>query len=76
MDGQSAGLYTNILEDLKVVIKKLASLAVVRRMETLLTRSGSFCIHVRNLQKLMTEIYKSSNHLNRSLLWEFHEKSM
>ena len=42
--------------------------------ETLLTRSGSFCIHVRNLQKLMTESYKSMNHLNPSLIWEFHEK--
>ena len=42
--------------------------------ETLLTRSGSFCIHVRNLQKLMTGIYKSMNQLNPSLIWEFHEK--
>ena len=42
--------------------------------KTLLTRSGSFSIHVRNLQKLMTEIYKSINHLNPSLIWEFHEK--
>ena len=25
--------------------------------ETLLTRSGSFCIQARNLQNLMTEIY-------------------
>ena len=41
--------------------------------ETLLTRSGSFCIHARNLQKLMTKIYKSMNHLNPSLIWEFHE---
>ena len=41
---------------------------------TLLTRSDSFCIHVRNLQKLMTEIYKSMNQLNPSLVWEFHEK--
>ena len=29
---------------------------------------------VRNLQKLMTEIYKSMNQLNPSLVWEFHEK--
>ena len=43
-------------------------------LETLLTRSGSFCIHVRNLQKLMTEIYKSMNKLNPSLVCEFHEK--
>ena len=41
-------------------------------LETLLTRSGSFCIHVRNLQKLMTEIYKSMNQL--TLVLEFHEK--
>ena len=41
---------------------------------TLLNRSGSFCIHVRNLQKLMREIYKSMNQLNPSLVWEFHEK--
>ena len=43
--------------------------------ETLLTRSDSFCIHVRNLQKLMTEIYKSMNHLKPPLVWEFHEKN-
>ena len=42
--------------------------------ETFLTRGGSFFIHVRNLQGLMTEIYKSMLHLNRSLVWEFHEK--
>ena len=42
--------------------------------EILLTLSGSVCIHVRNLQKLMIEIYKSRNHLSPSLVWEFHEK--
>ena len=42
--------------------------------ETLLTGSGSFCVLVRNLQKLMTEICMSMNHLNPSLAWEFHEK--
>ena len=42
--------------------------------EILLTRSGSVCIHVRNLQKLMIEIYKITNHLSPSLVWEFHEK--
>ena len=26
------------------------------------------------LQKLMTEIYNSMNHLNPSMIWEFHEK--
>ena len=30
--------------------------------------------YVRNLQKLMTSIYKSMHHLNPSLIWEFHEK--
>ena len=30
--------------------------------ETLLARSGSDSIHIKNLQKLMTEIYKSMNH--------------
>ena len=43
-------------------------------LETFLTRSGSCCVHARNLQKLMTEIYKSMNQLNPSLPWEFHEK--
>ena len=43
-------------------------------IETLLTRSDIFSIHVRNLQKLMTEIYESMNHLNPSLVWEFLEK--
>ena len=42
--------------------------------ETLLARSGSNGIHIKNLQKLMTEIYKSMNHLNPSIVWEFHEK--
>ena len=42
--------------------------------ETLLARSGSNSINIKNLQKLMTEIYKSMNHLNPSIVWEFHEK--
>ena len=42
--------------------------------EILLTRSGSVCIHAKNLQKLLIEIYKSINHLSPSLVWEFHEK--
>ena len=42
--------------------------------EILLTRSGSVCIHAKNLQKLMIEIYKSINHLSPLLVWEFHEK--
>ena len=28
----------------------------------------------QNLQKLMTEIYKSMNHLNTSIVWGLHEK--
>ena len=44
--------------------------------ETLLTRSGISSMHTRNLQKLMTEIYKSMNRLNPSLVREFHEKKL
>ena len=43
-------------------------------LEILLASSGSVCVHVKNLQKLMTEIYKSTNHLSPSLVWDFHEK--
>ena len=42
--------------------------------ETFLGRSGSSGIQLKNLQKLMTEIYKSINHWNPSIVWEFHEK--
>ena len=42
--------------------------------QSLLVRSNSFTIHVQNLQKLMTEIYKSLNNMNPSIAWEFHEK--
>ena len=42
--------------------------------EILLTRSGSVCIHTKNLQKLMLEIYKSINHYSPSLVWVLHEK--
>ena len=42
--------------------------------QSLLIRSNSFTIHVQNLQKLMTEIYKSLNNMNSSIVWEFHEK--
>ena len=41
--------------------------------ETLLAQSNSFNIHAQNLQRLMIEIYKSLNHLNPSLVWEFYE---
>ena len=42
--------------------------------QLLLNRDNSQTIHVKNLQKLMTEIYKSTKKLNPSYLWEFHER--
>ena len=36
--------------------------------------SNSYTIHVQNLQKLMTEIYKSLNNMNPSVALEFHTK--
>ena len=39
--------------------------------EALLTRYGSNSIHAINLQKLMTEIFRSMNRLNPPLVWEF-----
>ena len=42
--------------------------------QSLLARSNSFTIHVKNLQKLMTEIYMSLNNMNPVIVWEFHEK--
>ena len=38
--------------------------------EALLARSGTNSIHVNNLQKLMTEIFKTMNELNPPLVWE------
>ena len=35
--------------------------------KTFLTRIGSFCIHVKNLQKLMTEIYNEKKHVSYNL---------
>ena len=43
-------------------------------LEILLTRSGNACIHMKNLQTLMIEIYTSINHLSQSLVRKFHEK--
>ena len=37
-------------------------------------RSNSYAMHVKNLQQLMTEIYKSVNNMNLSIELEFHEK--
>ena len=42
--------------------------------QSLLRRSNSYTIHVKNLQKLMTEIFKSLNTMNPSMVLEFHEK--
>ena len=42
--------------------------------EALLTRNGSNSIHVKNLQKLMIEIFKSMDGLNLLIAWEFHER--
>ena len=36
--------------------------------EALLTRSGSHSVHVKNLQKLMVEIFKTMNGLNPPLV--------
>ena len=41
---------------------------------TFLTQSGSFGIHAGNLEKLMIEMFKFTNNLNPSIMWEFHEK--
>ena len=37
----------------------------------LLARAGSVTVHQNNLQSLMIEIYKPTNHLNPSYIWEF-----
>ena len=42
--------------------------------QSLLRRSNSYSIHVKNLQKLMWEIYKSLNNMNPSIVLGFHAK--
>ncbi len=45
--------------------------------EELLSRHGDVKIHVKNLQKLLVEVYKTLHHLNPSYLWEnFQTKSI
>ena len=39
-----------------------------------ISADNSQTVQVKNLQKLMTEIYKSIKKLNPSYLWEFHER--
>ena len=41
---------------------------------TLSEKSGTVMIHVKNLQKLMLEIYKSMSNLNPSYIWHLHER--
>ena len=36
----------------------------------------SFTVHVKILQKFVTEIYKSLNNMNPSIVLEFHEKNV
>ena len=43
-------------------------------LNTLLKKSDTVTIHIKNLQKLMLEIYKSMNHLNPSYIWHIHER--
>ena len=42
--------------------------------QLLLSRGNSQTIHVKNLQKLRAEIYKSIKQLNPSYVWEFREE--
>ena len=43
-------------------------------LDKLLKKSDTVAIHIKNLQKLMLEIYKSMNHLNASYIWHLHER--
>ena len=43
-------------------------------LNTLLKKSDTVTIHMKNLQKWMLEIYKSMNHLNSSYIWQLHER--
>ena len=43
-------------------------------LDKLLKKSDTVTIHIKNLLKLMLEIYKSINHLNPSYIWQLHER--
>ena len=43
-------------------------------LDKLLKRNDTVAIHIKNLQNLMLEIYKSMNHLNPSYIWHLHER--
>ena len=42
--------------------------------QSLFACSNSFTINMKNLQKLMIEIYKALNNMNLSIVWEFYKK--
>ena len=42
--------------------------------DKLLKKSDTVAIHIKNLNKLMLESYKSMNHLNPSNIWHLHER--
>ncbi len=44
--------------------------------EELLHKNGEITIHVKNLQKLMLEVYKCITSGNPSFLWEFFNRKM
>ena len=48
-----------------------------KSFEELLHITGSTIIHVKNLQSLMTEVYKSIHHINPEFMWDlFCQKSI
>ena len=46
------------------------------KFEELLERDNAKTAHIKKLQKLMIEVYKSLNHLNPEYMWEFFTKRM
>ena len=56
------------------VIKQTEKSHDYSSLNTLLKKSDTVTIHIKNLQKLMLEIFKSMNHLNPSYIWHIHER--